>query len=269
MRVDLNCDLGEGEPEDKTRDLMRLISSANIACGVHAGSRESMRTAVRLALGYGVHIGAHPGLPGSFGRSNSTIVVADLRGLLLHQINAMKEAALEAGCSLHHIKLHGTLYHLAEDNPAIAKVYLDAVRERWPGIVVYGRAGGLVQQIAPQTGVEVWPEAFLDRGYRDDGTLVPRSEPGALLAFPQLIKRLSDLLVDGHIKSINGVILEIPARTWCIHSDSPDSVACAEMARAVFSAFDLTSQKKRALISELTERYEINASSTKVHPPLG
>src|SRR5256885_15204701 len=120
MKVDLNCDLGEGESVAKTRALMRSITSANVACGGHAGDVRSMETSVRLARQYGVRLGAHPGLPSQFGRGIVKLSPAQLELLLLHQIGALERIARFHHVKLHHIKLHGSLYHAADADPALA-----------------------------------------------------------------------------------------------------------------------------------------------------
>lgn len=269
MKPDLNCDLGEGEPKEKTRALMRQISSANIACGVHAGNAETMRIAVELALEFRVHIGPHPGLPGNSGRAMAILTPGEFNDLLIRQIETFEQIATRNGGHLHHIKLHGALYHMTEENEELRQRYVRTVQGQWPKAIIYSRAKGAVQKNAIEKGLTVWPEGFLDRNYRDDRTLVPRTESNALLSRKDFFSRLESLLMDETIRTAAGRPLALPAKTWCIHSDSPDSPVNAEMARTIFSAFDLTLPEKRALLSELTERYEINAGSGKIRSSLG
>ena len=269
MKPDLNCDLGEGEPKEKTRALMRQISSVNIACGVHAGNEETMGIAVELALEFDVHVGVHPGLPGNFGRATTNLTSQEFGDLLIWQIEQLEQIIRHARGHLHHIKLHGALYHMTEENEELRKKYIRTVQQRWPGAIIFSRANGPVQRDAGEAGLEVWPEGFLDRGYRDDGSLAPRTDSNALLSRQQLFARLGSLLIDRTVETAAGYALALPAKTWCIHSDSPDSVTNAEMAKVIFSAFDLTLPEKRALLSELTERYEINAGSAKIRASLG
>jgi 5-oxoprolinase (ATP-hydrolysing) subunit A len=220
MPFDINCDLGEGEPLARTVALMRSITSANVACGGHAGDIQSMRRCVRLAKKHHVRLGAHPGIAtGDFGRGPVRIKAEELELALLQQVGSLHRLAGSERVKLHHIKLHGGLYHATERDRKLARAYLEAVRRWWPTMVVYAFAGGTVASLALQTGVEVWPEAFLDRNYREDGSLVPRNEPNALLrGRAAFVRRLES-------------IWRMAVRTVCIHSDTPDAVRVARLAR--------------------------------------
>ncbi len=234
---DLNCDLGEGEPFLQTAALMAVIDSANIACGAHAGDDAGMRRCLELAGRLGVHAGAHPGFPdrASFGRATSSpgpLTTESLAELLEPQVGRLMQHARELGVPLHHVKLHGALYHAVEGDPALARSYLGIVAANWPGMTVYARTGGHVVAAGRDSGFPVWSEAFLDRGYRNDGTLVPRSEPGAVLhSAPAVLQRLRDLRAGGRCRSVEGAWIELSARTWCIHGDSPDAVALLRAVR--------------------------------------
>jgi len=228
---DLNCDLGEGEPRAVTAALMSCISSANVACGGHAGTSESMQWCVRLAREHGCWLGAHPGLPGDFGRRNTPVTPAELRELILDQVGSLQSTATDAGVELHHIKLHGALYHAADADPDLAAAYLGLVAQRWPGVKVYARAGGTVAARAAQFDVAVRPEAFLDRSYRADGTLVPRSTAGALILDPHAIQtRIRELQTAGIIRAEDGTPLSLSPTTLCVHGDSPESTALVRLA---------------------------------------
>lgn len=230
MKLDLNCDLGEGEPIARTRALMRWITSANVACGGHAGDAQLMEACVRLASAGGVRLGAHPGpwARSDFGRSAVSVTPDELELLLLQQVGALERIARAHRVRLHHIKLHGALYHATEADEALARRYLRVVRRWWPRCVVYARAGGLVARLArdipSDDRVTVWPEAFADRGYRDDGTLVPRGEPGALLETAGEVRARGQLLAAmGAVESVHGCRLKLQPRTVCVHSDSADA----------------------------------------------
>lgn len=227
MRFDLNCDLGEGEPLARTTALMRNVTSANVACGGHAGDVTTMRQCARLAKKYGVRLGAHPGpwARNDFGRGVISIDARGLELLLLQQIGALEQIARAEGVKLHHIKLHGGLYHATERDPKLARAYLQGVRRWWPKLVVYAQAEGTVARAARHAGVIVWEEAFLDRNYRDDGTLVPRTEPNAVITDTADFKRRLELL------KTQGTI----ARTLCIHSDTPGAVNLSRLARRSLS----------------------------------
>ena len=231
MNFDLNCDLGEGEPRARTAALMRAITSGNVACGGHAGSVASMRSCVRLANRFGVRLGAHPGWRDTtgFGRAECDVTANDLELILLQQVSALERIAREQRVPLHHVKLHGELYHSAESDPVLARRYAETVAREWPQAKIFARVGGRVAAAARRKGVVVWPEAFLDRGYRDDGTLVPRRERGALLTTArQVLARLRRLQGAGAISSVSGKLLRVRARTLCLHSDTPHAIRLAE-----------------------------------------
>ena len=232
MRFDLNCDLGEGEPRARTEALMRLITSANVACGGHAGNVESMERCVVLARRHGVKLGAHSGPwdRDSFGRSTVTISPAQLELLLLQQVSALERIAKSHGATLHHIKLHGGLYHATECDSHLAREYLRIIARRWPKVVVYALAGGAVSRAAKRSG-QVWDEAFLDRHYRDDRSLVPRSEPGALLRDAREVRARLMELSSGTVRTVNGKRIFLKARTLCVHADGPMAARFARIAR--------------------------------------
>jgi UPF0271 protein len=226
MQFDLNCDLGEGEPVARTRLLMTCVTSANIACGGHAGDVASMRKCVQLAKEFGTNIGAHPGLCDreTFGRSDAKINADQLELLLLQQVGALERIAAAQRLRLHHIKLHGTLYHATEHDPNLAGAYLNIVRCWWPNVIVYAFAGGTVARCARRVGVKAWEEAFLDRNYRDDGSLVPRNQPNALLTdLGEIRKRVDLLATRRRVVTTSGVSLPIRAQTLCVHSDTPEA----------------------------------------------
>src|SRR5437762_2834486 len=184
MKLDLNCDLGEGEPLGRTRSLMCWVTSANVACGGHAGDLRTMEACVRFAKQLGARLGAHPGPwnRSDFGRGGSRLAPEGFELLLVQQVGALERVAHANGVRIHHIKLHGALYHASEEDEALAPRYIAIVKRFWPRARIYARAGGRVASVARRAGLVVWEEAFADRGYRGDGTLVPRTEPNALLA---------------------------------------------------------------------------------------
>jgi UPF0271 protein len=233
LPLDLNCDLGEGESLARSRLLMRWITSANVACGGHAGDAWTMRACVRLAKQFGVRLGAHPG-PWNrrdFGRGPLQITSDELELLLLHQVGALERIARAEGVQLHHIKLHGALYHASDAEPTLARRYVAVVAEWWPKLKIYARAGSVVARVARRVGVEVWEEAFADRGYRSDGSLIPRGESGDLLENVRDVVRRAALLVnEGGIIAREGTTLSLRPQTICVHSDTPRSL---EFARAI------------------------------------
>ena len=238
--MDLNCDLGEGEPRARTRALMQCVTSANVACGGHAGDLKTMAGCIAMAKQFDVRLGAHPGpwSRGDFGRGPLKLAANELEMLLVHQVGALERLARTQRVRLHHIKLHGALYHASEADEPIARAYLAAVRAWWPRCVVFARAGGAVARLARHVGVCVWEEAYLDRGYREDGTLVPRNAPGAILNDGQAVKkRLEQLVIEGVIETVSNQPLKLQPRTLCLHSDTPKAVLFARMARSRVRAF--------------------------------
>ena len=233
MKFDLNCDLGEGEPPARTAALLLLVTSANVACGGHAGTVISMRRCVQLAQKFGVRLGAHPGLADGkgFGRAERDVTPDELELCLLQQVSALQRIARAHGVRLHHLKLHGALYHAVENNPRLARRYVETVLREWPRLKLFTRAGGRLASRARRQGLGVWEEAFLDRGYRDDGTLVPRSEPGALLtSVRDGLERWQRLRAGGGVLSVSGKNIPLRPQTLCLHSDTPGAV---RLARAV------------------------------------
>jgi len=233
MIIDLNCDLGEGEAPARTRALLKLVTSANVACGGHAGDHRTMEYCVKEGLAHGVQIGAHPGFAerASFGRIVRPVDAGELADLLLPQIGALEVILRAAGASLHHIKLHGALYHIIENKVLLARAYVDLIQRYWPGVILIAYASGAVQREAESAGVTVWPEVFADRGYLDSGQLVRREDPRALLSTPaQIHERLRNLFLYHEIVTVKGHSFKPDAKTLCIHSDSPHALKIARLA---------------------------------------
>lgn len=232
MHWDINCDLGEGEPPGRTRSLMRHVTSANVACGGHAGDLRSMERCARLAVLHGVRLGAHPGLADGFGRASIAVSVEKFETLLVQQVGALQVVARACETQLHHVKLHGSLYHAVEQEASLRRAFLRSMVRWFPGLKVYALAGGRVVAEAVEFGVVVWEEGFLDRAYRQDGTLVPRGDSDALLTDrTQRKERLERLRGGGRLISACGRTLVARPRTLCVHGDSPDSTALARLAR--------------------------------------
>ncbi len=230
----LNCDLGEWEDRDLTRSLMKYIDMANIACGGHAGSVESIRECLALCKEFDVLIGAHPGLEGELGRSCDGLSVEEFQDIVCEQLDRF---IAECGDQLHHVKLHGSLYHLTESDKNLRQAYLDIISyyecELEKRIAIVCLANGQVAADANDELLIYLNEAFLDRAYRADGTLQPRDQAGALLHGEDEIKeRLAQLSIQ-QIRAIDGSLLTVKANTLCVHSDSPDSLKILEVARAM------------------------------------
>ena len=238
MKIDINCDLGEGEAPARVRALMKSISSANVACGGHAGSLHAMDYCVRMARGFGVKLGAHPGFAdrANFGRRHHDIHPTDLELLLIHQVGALEKVARDGNMRLHHIKLHGALYHAVESDSGLATCYADTVARFWPKAVIYATPEGRVVQMAKFAGVAIWEEAFADRAYMSDGTLVPRNVAGAVLGNPrEIVERMRELLTEGSIETLSGGRLRLNPKTLCVHSDTAEAVRIARALAAELS----------------------------------
>lgn len=232
--IDLNCDLGEGGGHDA--ELMPLITSANIACGGHAGDRDTMRACVELARRHGVAIGGHPGHPdrAHLGRLAVPITPAAAARLVVEQLAAL---AAVAGSDLVHVKLHGGLYHQVAADAGLAAAVVAALATEWPRLVVFAPAGSLLVSAARAGGLAVAAEAFADRRYGDDGLLVPRSHAAALYGDPQEAAVQAVLIArHHHIRTIGGRQLDLRADTLCLHGDGPDPVGSAQAIRRALAA---------------------------------
>lgn len=230
MRIDLNADLGEGMGDDAA--MLDVVTSANVACGGHAGDKASMLAVCAAAVERGVRIGAHVSYPdrAEFGRADMEIGGEALLDVLRNQLAALTTAALAAGGEVAFVKPHGALYHRASHDPEHAQAVVTLAREA--GIGVVGLPGGLSLTLAETAGLTVTPEAFADRGYRQDGSLVPRSEPGAVLHDPAVVAaRMVALVRSGTIATAEGVAVGVTARSICVHSDTPGAVAIARAVR--------------------------------------
>jgi 5-oxoprolinase (ATP-hydrolysing) subunit A len=244
MHVDLNADLGEGAPDDA--ELLALVSSANIACGWHAGDARLMQATVAAALERGVAIGAHPSYPDreNFGRSEMQLAPADMRADLIYQIGALDALVRAAGGRLHHVKPHGALYNQAARDPALADAIAAAVLDVNPSLAVYGLAGGELLKAAERAGLRAVAEVFADRGYRADGSLVPRSQPGALIHdTDEAVARTLRMVSEGVVQAVTGEIVPLQAETICLHGDGPHAIA---FARAIYQALNQAGVELRA-----------------------
>ncbi len=231
-RVDVNSDLGEGAGHD--RELMPLITSANIACGGHAGDEDSMRAAVELAMAHGVAIGAHPGLNDreGFGRRELPVTPAEVYELVLAQTWALRRIAAAAGVRLTHVKPHGALYNLAAREAVMAAAVAAAVREVDSQLVLFGLAGSRLLTEGRTCGLRVASEVFADRTYRADGSLTPRTQPDALVRHAQTAAaRAVRMVREGRVWTVTETDIAIRADTVCVHGDGPDPVGFARKLR--------------------------------------
>jgi len=232
-RVDLNCDLGEGAGHDE--ELMPLISSANIACGGHAGDEATMLATIRLARQHRVAIGAHPGFADreNFGRVELPVTPAEARGLVLGQTQQLLAVAAQAGARVRHVKPHGALYNMAVRDAALARAVAEGVYEADPRLILVGLAGSRLIEAGRECGLSTISEVFADRTYRSDGSLTPRREPGALVTDPaQAVAQVLGMLRDERVTATDGSNVPISAQTICLHGDGEHAVEFALKLRA-------------------------------------
>jgi UPF0271 protein len=233
-RVDLNCDLGEGAAYDA--ELMPLITSANVACGAHAGSLDAMIEAVECATKYRVMVGAHPGYFDlhNFGRAERSIAPAEAGRLVLMQVEQLFEVA---GSRLRHVKLHGALYNQVSRDSQLAEGVVSDLARLWPDLILYALAGSQLARAASARGLRVAEEVFSDRTYQRDGTLTPRNEPGALITDEDaMVEHVLSMVVRGVVRATDGSEMPIVAETVCIHGDTPHAVTFAERLRKELTA---------------------------------
>lgn len=237
-QIDINCDLGESFGNyiiGNDEKMMPFISSANIACGFHAGDPVVIERTVKLALQNNVKIGAHPGYPDlqGFGRRSVKMSPEEIRTSMLYQIAALKGISESLGGILHHIKPHGALYNDAAYNPEIAKAIISAIRQIDPKLKLYALSGSPMVELAKQAGLQTASEVFADRAYEPNGQLVSRKKEGAVIYDVELCKQgVLRMISDKKVEAINGEIVSINAETVCIHGDNP---AALKMAKELYN----------------------------------
>lgn len=230
-KIDLNVDLGEGGAHDA--ELIALASSANIACGGHAGDDQTMRLAIQHCIARGVAIGAHPGYedPKHFGRRELDLAPEEVTEMIARQLGRFSEIVTQVGAAIHHVKPHGALYNQADREPAIAAAVIEGVKQ-FPEICsCYVPPFGALAMACREAGIPVKAEGFVDRRYFENAALVPRSEPGAVIDDPRAaVAQALQLARDKKVQSVSGTIISLPAETLCVHGDGRDAV---ELLRAV------------------------------------
>jgi len=239
--IDLNCDMGESYGAWKMgadAAVMPYISSANIACGFHAGDPATIRTTVRLAVDRGVAVGAHPSLPDlmGFGRRAMRISPQDMYDLVVYQAGAVEAFARAAGAKLHHVKCHGALYNMAATDEGLSEAMAKAVKDLGGSVMLYALSNSLMMKVAKRQGIPVLGEVFADRGYSDDGTLAPRDRPGGMIEDPQAsVKQALGMIEGGYVTSLSGKRVAVAADTMCLHGDQPGAVTFAQTLRKAFT----------------------------------
>jgi UPF0271 protein len=231
--IDLNADLGEEVGDDEA--MLAIVTSANVACGFHAGSPTVLARTCAQAHRRGVAIGAQVSYPDreGFGRRYMAMDPEDLRADIVYQIGALTALASATGTRVRYVKPHGALYNTIVADEEQAAAVVEAVRSVDPGLPVMGLPGSLVLAMARDAGLPVITEAFADRGYRPDGTLVPRSEPGALLTdSDDIARRVVELVTTGRLTAVDGSTIAVDAESVCLHGDTPGAVEHARATRA-------------------------------------
>jgi UPF0271 protein len=240
--IDLNCDLGESFGAFRVGEdasAMPFLTSANIACGAHAGDPVGMRTSVRLARENNVAVGAHPGYPDlqGFGRRTMGLSPAEVTATVIAQVGALEAIARAEGAALQHVKPHGALYNFAAVDEPTARAIAEAMREAFPRLILVVLAGSASEHAARAAGLRVATEAFCDRGYTRDGTLAPRGAEGELLHEPAAVAaRAAALALGEPVPTIDGGALRIRADTLCLHGDKPGTSVRARAIREALAS---------------------------------
>ncbi len=240
-RIDLNCDLGESfgaDPLGHDALVMSSITSANVACGYHAGDATVMRHTSRLALEYGVAVGAHPGFPdrAGFGRRPSQASPSEIGDMVVNQVAALSRIVVSEGGRLRHVKPHGALYNVAATDRRVADAVAMAVASVDADLVLFGLSGSCLLDAGRAAGLVVASEVFADRAYDRDGRLVSREIPGAVIDDASIaVKRAVQIVTEGQVAAITGESAALLAETICVHGDTKGS---ADLAAAIRGGLD-------------------------------
>jgi UPF0271 protein len=245
-KIDLNSDVGESFGRWTLGDdqaMFRSVTSANVACGFHAGDPSVIRRTCRQAAAAGVVIGAHVGYRdlAGFGRRFLDIAPNELADDVVYQIGALQALAAAEGARVRYVKPHGGLYNAIVHHTAQAQAVVDAVKSVDPRLPIMGLPGSEVLRLAEAAGLRAVPEAFADRAYNPDGTLVSRSLPGAVLDDPaEVAEHVLQMATDSAVRTVDGSVLKIRAESICVHGDSPGAVAIAAAVRSALIAAGVT-----------------------------
>ena len=250
--IDFNCDMGESFGMYKMgfdEEVIKHISSANIACGFHAGDPMWMRKTVDLAEQHGVAVGAHPSYPdlNGFGRRNMNATPEEVRNDVVYQAGALK--AFTSNRNLQHVKPHGAMYNQAVDDADLGKSICEAVLEVDSNIILLALAGSTWIDVAKGMGMRVAREVFADRAVNSDGTLVPRSKKGSVIHDTnEVVERSLRMVTEGKILSVEGDIVEVEADSICLHGDTPGAVDMAKTLKREFLAAGVEVKQLRDIV---------------------
>lgn len=240
LTIDLNADMGEGMDNDAS--LVSWISSANIACGGHAGDKGSMKKTVELAISHHVAIGAHPSYPDreNFGRTDllgTTVSMNDIHSIIVEQVQSLVEVCNEFNVRVTHVKPHGALYNRSARDPDLALAILEAIKACDDNLLVYGLSGSIMADMANRAGMKFVHEVFADRTYQPDGTLTPRTSADALITdHQQSLQQVLQMLKENRVRSVDGRLIPIKAESVCIHGDGVHAVEFASAIRRLLES---------------------------------
>jgi UPF0271 protein len=236
-KVDVNADMGESYGASRVgsdEELIKMVSSASLACGFHGGDPVTLRRTVEMCKANGVGVGAHPSFPDreGFGRKEVEIPEEELAADVLYQVSAVKGVSESLGVQLQHVKPHGALYNMAWTREDYAMAIVGAVRAISMDLILIAPSNSVIEKTATKAGLVVAREGFPERGYLDDGRLAPRSSPFALITDPRVVaERASAMVSQGSVVSVTGNAVSLDVDTLCIHSDTPGSPAIAKEVR--------------------------------------
>lgn len=237
MKVDLNSDLGESFGAYTIgcdEEVLKYVSSANVACGFHAGDPKVMLHTVKLAKAMGVSIGAHPGFPDlvGFGRRKMAISAEDAYAMVVYQVGALMAMAKSQGVKVAHVKTHGALYNMAAKDRELSEAIARAVHDVDEGLLLYGLAGSEIIRAGEKEGLVTASEVFADRTYQPDGTLTPRGEAGAMITDEEKsLAQVLSMVKDGKVTTLEGQVISVKAETICVHGDGPKALAFTKKIR--------------------------------------
>ncbi len=241
-KIDLNSDIGESFGAYRMGDdaaVMDAVTSANVACGFHAGDPLVMNKTIKNCAAKGVAVGAHPGYPDlvGFGRRNMKCTPEEEYADCLYQIGALSAFCRANGLTLQHVKPHGAMYNQAAKDPELAKAIARAVKDSGENVILMGLANSEFEKAAKEIGIPFAAEAFADRGYMPDGSLVPRSQPGAIIHdIDEAAKRVVRMVTEGKVEAVDGTVINFRPQSICMHGDTPEAVEMAKTVRRELEA---------------------------------
>lgn len=242
LQIDLNCDLGESFGVYRLgmdEQVIPHISSANVACGFHASDPLTMAHTVALCREHGVHVGAHPGFPDllGFGRRNLQVSPEEAKAYVQYQLGALQAFCQSQGLTLQHVKPHGALYNMAGKDYALARAICEGVKEVNPDLILLVLSGSQMQKAAEDLGLTAAREVFADRAYEEDGSLVARTKPGAMITDEDLaVNRVIGMIRDGSVQAVTGRWIPIQADSVCVHGDGPRALQFVQRLRQALAA---------------------------------